>query len=134
MRFSVLAFFSFLIAFPLYSGEFISDVELNYVFPGENEIRIPGTEEGTLFYANEIGEANSTVTGRLRLGWRSDDYKHEVFALAAPLYQEWEGTEKWDSDSPLRFFGKSFGNGEVLNLGYQFNSYRLGYSPYYQFI
>jgi hypothetical protein len=97
------------------------DIEGGWVFPGYNDVRVPG-DSGTTLSLTEDLSADSFPAFRARytltLGGR-----HDVSLLAALLTMRSEGT----LDRPVEFCGASFPAGTPLESTFRFDSYRLTY-------
>jgi hypothetical protein len=105
------------------TAQFWLDLESGLVFPGYNDVRIPG-EGGTLFsLENDLTRRQDPVIPlRVRPGFTFGERNH-VFGLFAPLSLDFAGTAPYD----INFEGTVFAGGEPLEAEYKFNSYRLGY-------
>ena len=97
------------------------DVEAGAARSGYNKVRIPG-EGGTLIDLSESLESNATFFYRLRLSYTLNE-AHTFSVLYAPLTLEYAGT----FGQELAFLNTTFGADELLDVRYQFNSYRLTY-------
>ncbi len=97
------------------------DVETGVVFPGYNDVRIPGTG-GTLFsLTNELKTDGSVfVRGRVSYAFGS---RNTVSVLVAPLFVKASGT----IPTAVQFQDKTFGANTPLDAEWKFNSYRLTY-------
>jgi hypothetical protein len=102
-------------------GQFAIDVETGGVFPGYNDVRIPG-KGGTLFsLANDLKtESSIFVRGRVSYSFGS---RNTLSVLVAPL------TAKASGKIPkaVQFQDKTYGANTQLNAEWKFNSYRLTY-------
>lgn len=109
------------------------DVEGGWVFPGYNDVRIPG-DSGTKLSLTEDLSADSFPAFRARYTATLAG-KHDVSLLAAFLTMNSDGTLDRDVD----FNGTTFSAGTPLDATFRFNSYRLTYryllydSPRFQF-
>ena len=109
------------------------DIEGGWVFPGYNDVRIPG-DSGTKLSLTEDLSANSFPACRARYTVTLAG-KHDLGLLAAFLTMRSEGTLDRDVD----FNGATFPAGTPLESTFRFNSYRLTYrylfydSPKFQF-
>lgn len=96
-----------------------------------NEVRIPNVG-GTRFDLGKDLEAKPKVYFRARLGYTLGE-RHTISALYAPLFVNYSGRLTRDLNFNGVVFGpRQFGNPELVNARYQFNSYRLTYR--YDFI
>jgi hypothetical protein len=109
------------------------DIEGGWVFPGYNDVRIPG-DSGTKLSLTEDLSADSFPAYRARYT-RTLAGKHDLGLLAAFLTMRSDGTLDRDVD----FNGTTFPAGTPLESTFRFNSYRLTYryllydSPKFQF-
>ena len=97
------------------------DIETGAIFPGYNDVRIPG-QGGTLFSLTEELEADPGVFYRIRVMYHFNE-RHHLGALYAPLSYDSEGQLK----HALVFEGQSFPAQTPLETAFKFNSYRLFY-------
>ena len=97
------------------------DAETGAALSGYNKVRIPG-DEGTFIDLSESLESNATFFYRLRLSYTLNE-KHTLSALFAPLTLRYNGV----FGQELQFLNVVFGASELLDVNYQFNSYRLTY-------
>ncbi len=97
------------------------DIETGAALSGYNKVRIPG-EGGTFINFAESLEATPSAFYRLRLSYNINE-KHTISALYAPLTIRYNGT----FGQELQFFGTTFAATQLLDVRYQFNSYRLTY-------
>lgn len=97
------------------------DIEGGWVFPGYNDVRIPG-DTGTQLSLTEDLSADSFPAFRARYTFTLAG-KHDIGLLAAFLTMRSEGT----LDRPVDFNGASFPVGTPLESTFRFNSYRLTY-------
>jgi len=97
------------------------DFETGGVFPGYNDVRIPGNS-GTLFSLTDDLSTRSSLFVRVRAGFRFHP-RHTVTVLLAPLSLSGSGS----LDVPLDFNGLTFPAGTPLDSNYKFNSYRLSW-------
>lgn len=97
------------------------DAETGAALSGYNRVRIPG-DEGTLINLSESLASSATFFYRLRLSYTFND-AHTLSLLFAPLALRYEGV----FGQELRFQETTFGPNDLLNVRYQFNSYRLTY-------
>lgn len=97
------------------------DVEGGWVFPGYNDVRIPGNT-GTKLSLTEDLSADTFPAIRLRCTVTLDG-KHDIGVLAAFLTMRSEGS----LDQSVDFNGASFPAGTPLESVFRFNSYRLIY-------
>jgi hypothetical protein len=111
-----------LLSFPC-SAQFWVEVNSGVVFPGYNDVRIPG-DGGTLFSLEyDLQRRQDPVIPlRIRPGYTWGGRNH-VFALYAPLQLDYSGTAPY----PIAFQGAQFAAGMPVEGLYKFNSYRLGY-------
>jgi hypothetical protein len=102
-------------------GQFSFDVETGGVFPGYNDVRIPG-KGGTLFsLTNELKtESSIFIRGRVLYSFGS---RNTLLALVAPLTVKASGK----IPTAVQFQDKVFGANTPLNAEWKFNSYRLTY-------
>ncbi len=103
------------------NGQTIIDVEAGVVFPGYNDVRIPG-DQGTLFSLSQELDASPKVFYRLRAGYTFGT-RHNLSLLFAPLTVKSNGSIPRD----LTFEGVVFPANRTLIGFYKFNSYRLTY-------
>lgn len=97
------------------------DIETGAALSGYNKARIPG-DGGTFIDFSESLKATPTAFYRLRLSYTIND-KHTISALFAPLTIRYNG----EFGQELQFFGTTFAATQLLDVRYQFNSYRLTY-------
>ena len=97
------------------------DVETGAAISGYNKVRIPG-DGGTFINLSESLESSATFFYRLRLSYTINE-KHTLSALYAPLDIPYNGV----FGQELEFLNTTFGANELLDVRYQFNSYRLTY-------
>jgi hypothetical protein len=102
-------------------AQFGFDVETGGVFPGYNDVRIPG-KGGTLFsLSNELKtESSIFVRGRVLYSFSS---RNTVSVLVAPLTVKASGK----IPNAVQFQERMFGANTPLNAEWKFNSYRLTY-------
>ena len=110
-----------LIAAGASNGQLRVDLETGGVFPGYNDVRIPG-DTGTKFSLSEDLDAESKVFWRARMEYTLGG-RHTFSLLYAPLTIEASGSV----DKPIVFEGVEFPAGTDLDGEYTFNSYRLTY-------
>lgn len=109
------------------------DIEGGWVFPGYNDVRIPGNSGSKLSLTKDLA-ADSFPAFRARYTVTFAG-KHELGLLAAFLTMRSDGT----LDRPVDFNGTTFPAGTALDASFKFNSYRLMYryllldSPRFQF-
>ena len=109
------------------------DTEGGWVFPGDNDVRIPG-DSGTKLSLTEDLSADPFPAWRARYTVRLAG-KHDLGLLAAFLTMRSEGT----LDQSVDFNGTTFPAGTALESTFRFNSYRFTYrhllygSPKFQF-
>jgi len=103
------------------SRRWFLDVETGGVFPGYNNVRIPGNS-GTLFSLTEDLATSALLHFRFSLGYQFSP-KHTVYFTIAPLSLNGSGTVNW----PIDFNGVTFLAGTPLKSLYRFNNYRLTY-------
>jgi hypothetical protein len=109
------------------------DIESGWVFPGYNDVRIPG-DSGTKLSLTEDLSADSFPAWRARYTVTLAG-KHDLGLLAAFLTMRSDGA----LDRPVDFHGVTFPAGTPLESTFRFNSYRLTYryllynSPKFQF-
>jgi len=97
------------------------DFETGGVFPGYNDVRIPGNS-GTLFSLTDDLSTRSSLFVRVRAGFRFHP-RHTVTVLLAPLSLSGSGSLAF----PLDYNGLTFPAGTALDSNYKFNSYRLSW-------
>jgi hypothetical protein len=97
------------------------DLEGGWVFPGYNDVRIPG-DSGTRLSLTEDLAADSFPAWRARYAVTLAG-KHELGLLAAFLTMRSDGAV----DRPVDFNGATFPAGTPLESTFRFNSYRLSY-------
>lgn len=97
------------------------DIETGAIFPGYNDVRIPG-DDGTLFSLTEELEADPGAFYRIRVMYHFSE-RHHLGALYAPLSYNSTG----QLDRALVFEGETFPAQTPLESTYKFNSYRLFY-------
>ena len=97
------------------------DVEAGAARSGYNNVRIPG-EGGTLIDLSESLQSSATFFYRLRLSYTLNE-AHTFSVLYAPLTLEYGGT----FGQELTFLNTTFDADELLDVRYQFNSYRFTY-------
>ncbi|TVR76218.1 MAG: hypothetical protein EA412_14110 [Chitinophagaceae bacterium] len=97
------------------------DLESGLVFPGYNDVRIPG-DQGTLFSLKDDLISETTFFYRVRLGYTIKS-RHTLYLLYAPLETKSEGSVPHD----VLFEGVEFPANKELEGIYKFNSYRLTY-------
>lgn len=99
----------------------VFDIEGGWVFPGYNDVRIPG-DSGTTLSLTEALSADSFPAFRARYTMTMSG-KHDISLLAAFLTMRSDGTLDRDAD----FNGTTFSAGTPLESTFRFNSYRLTY-------
>ncbi len=97
------------------------DIEGGWVFPGYNNVRIPG-DSGTKLSLTEDLSADPFPAYRARYTVTLAG-KHDLGLLAAFLTMRSDGT----LDRPVDFNGASFPSGTPVESTFRFNSYRLLY-------
>ncbi|MEI6809426.1 MAG: hypothetical protein WCN95_11955, partial [bacterium] len=97
------------------------DIEGGWVFPGYNDVRIPG-DSGTKLSLTEDLVADSFPAFRFRYTATLSG-KHDIGLLAAFLTMRSDGA----LDQPVDFNGATFTAGTPLESTFKFNSYRLTY-------
>ncbi len=97
------------------------DIESGLVFPGYNNVRIPG-DQGTLFSLQDDITSETAFFYRVRLSYIIKS-RHTLSLLYAPLETKSEGSIPRD----VFFEGVTFLKNEELEGIYKFNSYRLTY-------
>ena len=97
------------------------DIEGGWVFPGYNNVRIPG-DAGTKLSLTEDLSADSFPSFRARYTVTLAG-KHDIGLLTAFLTMRSDGT----LDEAVDFNGAAFPAGTPLESTFQFNSYRLTY-------
>jgi hypothetical protein len=103
------------------SNRWFVDFETGGVFPGYNDVRIPGNA-GTRFSLTDDLTSESALFFRLRAGFRFHP-RHTLTVLFAPLSISGSGSLGF----PLHYNGLSFPAGTPLDSDYKFNSYRLSW-------
>ncbi len=112
--------FCFLGYYPVHA-QLRLDVETGAAISGYNKVRIPG-DGGTFIDLSKSLALSATSFYRLRLSYTINE-KHTISALFAPLDIPYEGV----FGQELEFLNTTFGANELLDVRYQFNSYRLTY-------
>ena len=102
-------------------GQAFFDLESGVVFPGYNDVRIPG-EGGTFFSLKDDLTPQNEFFYRIRLGYTINS-RHTLFLLYAPLETRSEGSKAEN----ILFEGVEFPANSQLEGTYKFNSYRLTY-------
>lgn len=102
------------------------DVEGGMIFPGYNDVGVPG-DTGTRFSLKDDLPAASGPFWRVRAGIELGG-GHELSLLVAPL----STTATGSVGSDILFGGKTFTAGTDLEGLYRFNSYRLTYTYRFQ--
>lgn len=97
------------------------DLESGLVFPGYNDVRVPG-DQGTLFSLKNDLASETALFFRLRLGYTINS-RHTISVLYAPLEAKSTGSIPRD----VFFEGVEFPANMELEGTYKFNSYRLTY-------
>lgn len=97
------------------------DVESGIVFPGYNDVRIPG-DQGTHFSLNDDLKSDNSFFYRIRLNYIFN-LRHRISVLYAPLKTHSEGSMAQD----IYFEDVVFSANTDLEGTYKFNSYRLTY-------
>lgn len=103
------------------SASLVVDIEGGKVFPGYNDVRIPG-DTGTKFSLYDEVETDPAWYWRIRAGYLIEE-RHFVSFLIAPLKVEGSGKV----DRPVTFEDATFSANAPLQTTFQFNTYRLGY-------
>jgi len=111
---------------PMAHAAIVVDVEGGKVFPGYNDVRIPG-DTGTKFSLYDEVETESAWYWRARAGYLLDE-RHFISLVVAPLRLEGSGKV----DRALVFDDANFSANAPLKATFQFNTYRAGYR--YNFI
>jgi hypothetical protein len=106
---------------PVAQAQVDLDIETGVVFPGYNDVRIPG-KGGTLFSLTEELEADPEVFYRIRVLYHFNE-RHHLGALYAPLSINSVG----QLNRALVFEGETFPAKTPLETTFKFNSYRLFY-------
>jgi hypothetical protein len=102
-------------------GQFAFDVETGGVFPGYNDVRIPGKGGTSFSLTSELKtESSMFVRGRVLYFFGS---RNTLSVLVAPLMVKARGT----IPKVVQFQDKTFGANTPLNAEWKFNSYRLTY-------
>ncbi len=102
-------------------AQLVLDVEGGKVYPGYNDVRIPG-DTGTKLSLEDEVETDSAWYWRARAGCQIGE-RHFVSVLAAPLRVRGSGS----ADRDVNFDGTVFPAGTPLESTFQFNTYRAGY-------
>jgi hypothetical protein len=103
------------------SGQFAFDLETGGVFPGYNDVRIPGKGGTSLSLTNELKTANGIfVRGRALYSFGS---RNTLSVLVAPLTVKASGT----ISKAVQFQDRTFGANTPLDAEWKFNSYRVTY-------
>jgi len=102
-------------------AQIVLDLEGGRVFPGYNDVRIPGNSGTEISLYDEI-ETDAAWYGRLRAGYLIGE-RHFVSVLAAPLRVRGTGSVNRD----VSFDGTVFPANTPLESTFQFNTYRAGY-------
>jgi hypothetical protein len=97
------------------------DLESGLVFPGYNDVRIPG-DQGTLFSLKDDLIPETGFFYRIRLGYTFNS-RHTLSLLYAPLETYSAGIKGED----ILFEGVVFPANRELEGTYKFNSYRMTY-------
>ncbi len=117
LRFALLAIFPFTLA----KAQVTIDLESGIVFPGYNDVRIPGKGGTEISLTNELKTGNKAfVRGRISYFFGE---RHSLTALVAPLTVNASGSVP----RPVVFQDRTFAAGMPLNAEWKFNSYRLTY-------
>ena len=103
------------------SPRWFVDFESGGVFPGYNDVRIPGNS-GTLFSLTDDLASRASLFLRVRAGFRFHP-RHTLTVLFAPLSLSGSGSLSF----PLDYNGVIFPTGTPLDSNYKFNSYRLSW-------
>jgi len=103
------------------------ELQSGVLFPGYNDVQIPGTEEGTRFSLRDDFEPDNEVFFRLSLQYSINDRHHLTF-LFTPNKIYASGTLKED----VIFDGVTFLTDSKIDAVYKFNTWRLQYR--YDFI
>ena len=106
-------------------AQFFSSIETNTVWQTRNEFRVPGTT-GTRVDLSEI-KSGPFWGYRVYAGKRWNE-RHEIRALYAPLSVRLDTALA----SPVNFQETSFSGGVATQAFYKFNSYRLGYTYFFE--
>ena len=106
---------------PISMAQLSLDVETGAAISGYNEVRIPGAG-GTFIDLSESLESSATFFYRLRLSYTIND-AHTLSLLYAPLALPYDGV----FGKELQFLNTTFGANQLLDVRYQFNSYRFTY-------
>jgi hypothetical protein len=102
-------------------AQFGFDVETGGVFPGYNDVRIPGSG-GTVFSLTNDLKTEGSIFFRGRVSY-SFGSRNTVSVLVAPLFVKAGGT----IPTAVQFQDKTFGVNTPLDAEWKFNSYRLTY-------
>lgn len=117
LRFVLLAIFPFMLA----NAQVTLDIESGIVFPGYNDVRIPGKGGTGLSFTKELKSGNKAFV-RGRTSYTFGD-RHTLTALVAPLTINAKGSVP----RPVVFQDRIFVAGVPLDAVWKFNSYRLTY-------
>ncbi len=99
----------------------VVDFEGGKVYPGYNDVRIPG-DTGTKFSLYDEIETDPAWYWRARAGYLIEE-RHFLYLLVAPLKVEGSGKV----DRPVVFENATFSANAPLRATFQFNTYRPGY-------
>lgn len=102
-------------------AQVVLDLEGGRVFPGYNDVRIPGDAGTELSLYDEI-ETDAAWYGRVRAGYLIEE-RHFVSVLAAPLRVRGTGSV----NRAVSFDGTVFPANTPLESTFQFNTYRASY-------
>ena len=119
--YSVSIFFLALYSATSVKAQALIDLESGLVFPGYNDVRIPG-DQGTLVSLKDDLIPETAFFYRIRLNYTIKS-RHTLSLLFAPLETQSSGTVTND----IFFEGVLFPANTPLNSTYKFNSYRLTY-------
>ncbi len=102
-------------------GQVSFDLEGGAVFPGYNDVRIPGDVGTTISFTTDLKTETAPYV-RVRALY-SPGSRHTISILVAPLTAEASGV----LPNAVRFQDLTFPAGTSVNATYKFNSYRLTY-------
>lgn len=102
-------------------AQLILDLEGGKVYPGYNDVRIPGNS-GTEFSLRDDVQTDPAWYYRVRAGYLVEE-RHFIWILAAPLRVRGSGR----ADRDINFDGTVFPANTPLESTFQFNTYRVGY-------
>ncbi len=120
----ILVLFTISFLFFTVHSQFEIGVESGLVFEGYNDVRIPNNPNATEFNFSDDFELQGIVIPlRITLGYTFLDKNHLIL-LYAPLDVDYSAQIPFD----INFQNTLFPGGQVVEVYYKFNSYRLTYS------